>query len=110
MLLLALGTWLIRFSFLGIIGDRPLPPYVKQMLGYTSVAVLPGIATPMVLNGVEGAVEPLRLVAAVALVLVGIWTQNMMKALGIGLRMVFKIIQCFWISECFAIFDLAPQE
>lgn len=91
MLLLALGTWLIRFSFLGIIGDRPLPPYVKQMLGYTSVAVLPGIATPMVLNGVEGAVEPLRLVAAVALVLVGIWTQNMMKALGIGLLIYFGL-------------------
>ena len=33
--LLAAGTFAIRFSFLGLIGDREMPPMVLRMLRYT---------------------------------------------------------------------------
>ncbi len=87
--LLGLGTWLIRFSFLGLVGNRQMPLYIRQMLNYTTVAVLPGIAMPMVLNGVNGGIEPLRILAALALLAVGVWTQHMIKALAAGLLIYF---------------------
>ena len=40
---MAVGTFAIRFSFLGMIGDRPMPPLVLRLLRYTPVAVLPGM-------------------------------------------------------------------
>ncbi|NVK02291.1 MAG: AzlD domain-containing protein [Oceanospirillaceae bacterium] len=90
-LLLGLGTWLVRFSFLGLIGDRELPSYVKRMLNYTAVAVLPGISAPMVINSGSGSVEPLRLIAAAAILIIGVWTQSMMKSIGAGLLIYFGI-------------------
>ena len=87
--LLGLGTWLIRFSFLGLIGDRPLPLYLRQMLNYTAVAVLPGIAAPIVLNSTEGDLDPSRLMAAGAIILVGIVTQSMLKSILAGLLLFF---------------------
>ena len=38
---LALGTYAIRFSFLGTLGARPLPLWLTRALRYTAVAVLP---------------------------------------------------------------------
>ena len=47
--LLGIGTFLIRYSFLGLIGKRPMPPWVLRHLRYTAVAVLPGLVAPLVL-------------------------------------------------------------
>ena len=46
---LGVGTFLIRFSFLGILGNRPLPAWVLRHLRYTGVAVLPGLVAPLVI-------------------------------------------------------------
>jgi len=45
---LGIGTFLIRFSFLGLIGDRPMPQIVLRLLRYTPVAVLPAMVAPLV--------------------------------------------------------------
>ena len=64
---LGIGTYLIRFSFLGLIGDRDLPPWILRHLRYTSVAILPGLVAPLAVwpaaNG--GEVDPARLSAAI---------------------------------------------
>ena len=39
---LAVGTYFIRWSFLGLLGDRELPEWAVRHLRYTAVAVLPG--------------------------------------------------------------------
>ena len=39
--LMAVGTYLIRFSFLGMLGNRPLPTWLTRALRYTAVGVLP---------------------------------------------------------------------
>ena len=52
-LALALGTYLIRLSFLGLVGRRPLPPAVLRLLRYTPVAVLPGMVAPLVDQKIE---------------------------------------------------------
>lgn len=75
---LALGTFLIRFSFLGLVGDRPLPPWQLRLLRYTPVAVISGLVAPLVLwpAATGGQPDPARLGAAAATLAVGYVTKN----------------------------------
>ncbi len=84
--IIGVGTFLIRFSFLGLIGDRPLPSFVLRLLRFTPVAVLPGMVAPLVLwpTATEGVTDPLRLLAALATVAVGVWTRNVLWAIVAG--------------------------
>ena len=38
---MGVGTYLIRFSFLGLLGDRKMPDWVLRHLRYTPVAFCP---------------------------------------------------------------------
>jgi len=65
--LLGIGTYLIRYSFLGLIGRRQLPEWALRHLRYTPVAVLPGLVAPLVMwpsMADGGAADPARLLAA----------------------------------------------
>lgn len=76
--LLGIGTFAIRFSFLGLIGDRPLPDWLLRHLRYTAVAILPALVTPLVLwpSATGGETDPVRLSAAAATVVAGYLTRN----------------------------------
>ncbi len=65
---LAAGTFLIRFSFLGLFGQGSFPEWALRMLRYTPVAVLPGLVAPLVLwpQATQGETDPARLLAALA--------------------------------------------
>ncbi|MGH1370082.1 MAG: AzlD domain-containing protein [Maritimibacter sp.] len=80
---LGVGTFAVRFSFLGVIGDRPLPPFALKLLRYTPVAVLPGIVAPLILwpEATNGAVDPARLIAAFVTLGLGVITRNMILAI-----------------------------
>lgn len=80
---LGVGTFLLRYSFLGLIGDRTLPPWVLRHLRYTAVAVMPGMIAPMILfpQATEGAPDPVRLGAALATVMLGLLTRNVVVAI-----------------------------
>ncbi len=82
-IIMGVGTFLIRFSFLGLIGDRPMPTFVLRLLRYTPVAVLPGMVAPLVIWPIatEGQFDPIRLLAALATVLIGVWTRNVLWAI-----------------------------
>jgi branched-subunit amino acid transport protein len=84
--IMGVGTFLIRFSFLGLIGDREMPSFVLRLLRFTPVAVLPGMVAPLVLwpAATDGLLDPVRLLAAIATVLVGIWTRNVLWAILAG--------------------------
>ncbi|MDJ0826368.1 MAG: AzlD domain-containing protein [Rhodobacter sp.] len=79
---LGVGTFLIRFSFLGLIGDRKLPDWVLRHLRYTPVAVLPGLVAPLVIWPPATGGEPdlPRLLAGAATLLVGLATKSLMAA------------------------------
>lgn len=81
--LMAVGTFLIRFSFLGLIGNRDMPAFVLRLLRYTPVAVLPGMVAPLVLwpTATQGQTDPVRLIAALVTVLVGVWTRSALWAI-----------------------------
>lgn len=84
--ILAVGTFLIRFSFLGLIGDRPLPPFVLRLLRFTPVAVIPAMVAPLVLwpEATGGHPEPVRLLTAAVTLAVGIWRRNTLWAMAAG--------------------------
>ena len=84
--LLGIGTFLIRFSFLGLIGSKPLPAWVLRHLRYTAVAVLPGLVAPLVIwpAATGGALDPPRMAAAVATVVVGLWRRSVLAGMIAG--------------------------
>ena len=89
--LLGAGTFLIRFSFLGLIGDRPLPPLVLRLLRYTPVAVLPAMVAPLVVwpAATGGETDPLRLLAAAVAVAVGLWRRSVLPAIVAGMGVLY---------------------
>ena len=91
---LGVGTYLIRFSFLGLIGDRPLPPLVLRLLRYTPVAVIPGLVAPLVLwpAATGGETDPARLAAAFVTLLVGWWTGSLFAAIAAGAATLYSFL------------------
>ncbi|SNS15412.1 AzlD domain-containing protein [Tropicimonas sediminicola] len=98
-LIIALGicTFLIRFSFLGLIGDRKLPDWVLRHLRYTPVAVIPGLIAPLVVwpDATGGTPDPARMAAAAVTAIAGYLTRNVflsilsgMVTLYVGLALV----------------------
>lgn len=83
---LGVGTYLIRWSFLGALGDRDLPNWMLRMLRYTPVAVLPALVVPLVVwpAATGGNADPARMAAAAATVAVGVLTRNVMLAILAG--------------------------
>ncbi|MRX49748.1 AzlD domain-containing protein [Paracoccus sp. S-4012] len=86
-LILGMGTFLIRFSFLGTVGRGSLPPWALRLLRFTPVAVFPALIAPATVwpEAAGGGVDPLRLSAAALALVVGRWLRNTMAAMGAGL-------------------------
>ncbi len=91
--ILGIGTFLIRFSFLGLLGDRDLPEWALRHLRYTPVAVLPAIITPLVLwpEATGGELDPARLSAAAVALAVGYLTKNALAAIGTGMATLYGL-------------------
>lgn len=84
--LIGAGTYLIRFSFLGLIGDRKLPGWVLRHLRYTPVAIIPGLVAPLVVwpEATGGSPDPARLAAAAVTLGVGYLSRNIFIAIASG--------------------------
>ncbi len=83
---MGIGTFVVRFSFLGLIGDRKLPDWVLRHLRYTPVAVMPALIAPLILwpAATDGTPEPARLMAAAVTLIVGMTTKNVLAAIFSG--------------------------
>jgi branched-subunit amino acid transport protein len=83
---LGIGSFVIRFSFLGLIGDRPMPPWVLRHLRYTAVAVLPALVAPLVVwpAATGGAPDPARMGAALVTLVAGLLTRSAITAILAG--------------------------
>ena len=84
---LGILTYLIRFSFLGLLHGRRVPGWAAQALGFVPVAVLPGIVAPMVALDPASRdwAEPHRPLAALIALGVGMATRNMLAAIATGM-------------------------
>lgn len=83
---LAVGTFLIRFSFLGLIGNRPLPAWLLRHLRYTPVAVIPGLVAPLVLfpQATGGSPDTARLLAGAVTLLVSYLMRSFFAGVAAG--------------------------
>ncbi len=99
-IVLGVGTYLIRFSFLGLIGGKDLPDWVLRHLRYTAVAVLPGLVAPLVLwpEATGGEVDPARLSAALVTFGVGLLTRNVVGAITLGGATLFAMM---WLTGAY---------
>ena len=88
---LGLGSFAIRFEFLGVVGDRQLPPWVLRHLRYTAVSILPALVAPLVLWPAATGGEPdlPRLAAAAAAFLLGYLTKNIAAAIFGGAAVLY---------------------
>lgn len=96
-LVLGLGTFVIRFSFLGLAGRSNWPPLLLRLLRYTPVAVLPGLVAPLVLwpQATGGETDLPRLAAAAATLALGLWLKSAVAAIlgGAGL-----LVLLLWLT------------
>lgn len=85
-LALGVGTYLIRWSFLGALGRRSLPDWALRLLRYTAVSVLPALVAPLVIwpEATGGTLDLARLTAAGVTVAVGIATRHTLSAILAG--------------------------
>lgn len=93
-ILLGLGSFGLRFVFLGLIGDRPMPPWVLRHLRYTAVAILPALVAPMVVwpQATGGQLDAPRLAAALVTLTVGYATKNVLAAIGLGAGTLYGLL------------------
>jgi branched-subunit amino acid transport protein len=90
---LGIGTYLIRFSFLGLIGGRELPEWCLRHLRYVAVAVMPALITPLVIwpDATGGEIDPARLIAALAAFLIGIKFNSVIGAVIAGMTTLYGL-------------------
>jgi branched-subunit amino acid transport protein len=84
--MLGVGSYALRFLFIGIVGNRPLPAWLLRHLRYTAVAVLPGLVAPLVMwpAATGGEPDPARLSAALITIAVGLITRTVILAICSG--------------------------
>lgn len=91
---LGIGTYLIRFSFLGLIGNKALPEWVVRALRYTPVAVMPGLVAPLILwpAATGGDPDPARLTASAAAMAIGVLTRSVTGAVVGGMVTLYAML------------------
>jgi branched-subunit amino acid transport protein len=90
-LVLGLGTYLIRFSFIGLVGDRRLPDWAMRLLRYVPVAVMPGLVAPLVVwpQATGGVPDPARMLAAAAALAIGAVFRSVLGAIAGGMAVLY---------------------
>lgn len=91
---LGVGSFLLRFSFTGFVGDRQMPAWLLRHLRYTAVAILPALVAPLVVwpSATDGQPDPARLAAAVVTFTVGLMTKNVLAAIFSGAATLYGLL------------------
>lgn len=89
---LGVVTYLIRFSFLGLLAGRRVPGWLTEVLGFVPVTVLPALVAPMVvMQDGQIAAEPARLAGAAVGVALGAGLGNVAAAIA-GAMATFAVL------------------
>lgn len=91
---LGAGSYLLRFTFIGLVGNRPMPAWLMRHLRYTAVAILPALVAPQILwpAATDGQTDPARLAAACVTLAVGLWTKNLFAAIFAGAATLYALL------------------
>ncbi len=91
---LAVGSFALRFAFIGLVGDRPMPPRLLRHLRYTAVAIIPALIAPLVVwpTATEGQPDIPRMAAAAVALSVGVLTKNVLAAIFTGAATLYGLL------------------
>ncbi|QAX28583.1 AzlD domain-containing protein [Leisingera sp. NJS204] len=83
---LAVGSYALRFAFIGFMGGKPIPEWLMRHLRYTAVAIIPALVAPLVVwpSPTGGDPSLIHLAAAAATFAAGYLTRNVLIGLGTG--------------------------
>ncbi len=97
---LGLGSFFLRFVFIGLVGNRAMPPWLLRHLRYTAVAVLPALVAPQVLwpSATGGEPDPARLAAAAVTLTVGLITRSVFGAMFAGACTLYGVLYLLGLS------------
>jgi branched-subunit amino acid transport protein len=84
----------LRFTFIGLVGNRPIPEWLLRHLRYTAVAILPALVAPQILwpAATNGDPDPARLAAACVTLTVGLMTRNVFSAIFAGAMTLYALL------------------
>lgn len=91
---LAVGSYVLRFTFIGLVGDRPMPPWLLRHLRYTAVAIIPALIAPLVVwpSATDGQPDVPRMAAAAVALSVGVITKNVLAAIFSGAITLYGLL------------------
>ena len=91
---LAIGSYALRFVFIGLVGSRPMPPWLLRHLRYTAVAIIPALIAPLVVwpTATGGQPDAPRMAAASVAITVGLLTKNVIAAILSGAGLLYGLL------------------
>ncbi|SPJ27810.1 AzlD domain-containing protein [Falsiruegeria mediterranea] len=91
---MAVGSFVLRFVFIGFVGDRAMPPWLLRHLRYTAVAILPALIAPLVVwpAATGGQPDLPRTSAATVALVVGLLTKNVIAAIFSGAATLYGLL------------------
>lgn len=91
---MAVGSFALRFVFIGLVGDRPLPAWLLRHLRYTAVAIIPALVAPLVVwpPATGGTPDMARLAAALVTAATGYATRNVLAAMVAGAGTLWALL------------------
>jgi len=94
---LGVGSFLLRFIFIGLVGSRAMPPWLLRHLRYTAVAMLPALVAPLVIwpTGTGGTPDLPRFAAASVALALGFFTKNVLIGIGGGAATLYALLYLF---------------
>ena len=96
---MAVGSFALRFIFIGLVGSRAMPEWVLRHLRYTAVAMLPALVAPLVAwpAATGGHPDLPRMSAAAVTFVVGYLTKNVIFAILSGAITLYALLYLFGV-------------
>jgi branched-subunit amino acid transport protein len=89
------GSFLLRFSFLGLIGNRPMPDWLLRHLRYTAVAFIPALIIPLTTFRDDGALDGTQIAAGLVTLGISYWTKNVFVSILLGAGCYVALLMLF---------------
>ncbi|MCA0869207.1 AzlD domain-containing protein [Seohaeicola saemankumensis] len=91
---MAVGSFALRFVFIGLVGDRAMPAWLLRHLRYTAVAIIPALVAPLVVwpAATGGSPDMPRLLAALVTGVIGYVTKNVIWAMLAGASTLYALL------------------
>ncbi len=90
-ILLGIGTYLIRYSFIGFFANKEIPAWLMRHLRYVPAAVMPGLIAPLTVwpEATGGITDPARLIAAAVALFIGAVLRSVLGAIFGGMAVLY---------------------